>query len=98
MVYPKNFNKGSQTLYGAIAFVFVVAMSRNKHSGALHFSTEPKSRVVSHRGNSLNMLLVFISLQLQLISKGWWPQKVMSWMQTFSAGKNFYRTLYTTQA
>ena len=32
MVYSKNFNKVSQTLYGANAFIFVVAMARNKHS------------------------------------------------------------------
>ena len=49
--------------------------------------TKISQMVVSRYGNCLNMLLVLISLQLQMISDGSWLQKVVIWMQTFSAGK-----------
>ena len=49
--------------------------------------TKISQMVVSRYGNCLNMLLVSMSLQLQIISDGSCLQKVVIWMQTFSAGK-----------
>ena len=50
--------------------------------------TKISQMVVSRYGNCLNMLLVSITLQMQTISDESWLQKVVIWMQRFSAGKN----------